>query len=383
MALDPNGAPAEYFYELGAIAYLINPAGTSSLPTTDPAGTTSPASASAPTPTYIPVTGANSVAAEVVDSSAAYSAAVASPPTTDPASTYSPAVRSAPSADPASTYSPAVRRAPSADPASAYSAASASALMMDPAGAYSPAGPSAPSADPAGALVAAAAHLPVTGATSAGSEIVSPPGTYLPSGVSAPIADPGGTYSAAGASAPTIDPAGTYTSPYALDRLFVEINSIVPVGVVMSFGSATAVANYFGASSSEASLATEFFEGYAGAPAQMLLTNYPYAGEPAQLLGGDVTSLTQVPKAASPTARCRSIVHWSDLHGQRQSVRRSEFLRRGGRVIQECVQYELAGGGQDFRRPDHARLRFRSRERSTAVTWKSHPFRKAASNLAR
>ena len=108
--------------------------------------------------------------------------------------------------------------------------------MIDPAGAYSPAGPSAPSADPARALMAAAAHIPVAGATSAGSEIVSPPGTYLPSGASAPIADPGGTYSAAGASAPTIDPAGTYSSNYALDRLFVEINSIVPVGQVVSFG---------------------------------------------------------------------------------------------------------------------------------------------------
>jgi hypothetical protein len=294
MALDPNGALAEYFYELGAIAYLIDPAGTNSLPTTDPAGTTSPASASAPTPTYIPVTGANSVAAEVVDSSAAYSAAVASPPTTDPASTYSPAVPSAPSADAASTYSAASASAPTIDPASTYSAASASALMIDPAGAYSPAGPGAPSADPARALVAAAAHIPVTGATSAASEIVSPPGTYLPSGASAPIADPGGTFSGTGASAPTIDPAGTYSSNYALDRLFVEINSIVQVGQVVSFGSATDVANYFGASSSEAALAKKFFSGYAGAPAQMLFTNYPYAGEPAQLLGGDVTSLTQV-----------------------------------------------------------------------------------------
>ena len=44
MSLDPNGAPAGYYYEAGATAYLIDPAGTFSLagasaPTTDPAGT--------------------------------------------------------------------------------------------------------------------------------------------------------------------------------------------------------------------------------------------------------------------------------------------------------------------------------------------------------
>ena len=54
MALTPNGAPAGYYYEVGATSYLIDPAGTYSLagasaPTTDPAGTYSLAGASAPT----------------------------------------------------------------------------------------------------------------------------------------------------------------------------------------------------------------------------------------------------------------------------------------------------------------------------------------------
>ena len=77
MALNPNGAPAGYYYKAGATAYLIDPAGTYSLagasaPTTDPAGT--------------------------------YSLAGASAPTTDPAGTYSVAEASAPTLAAAGTY---------------------------------------------------------------------------------------------------------------------------------------------------------------------------------------------------------------------------------------------------------------------------------------
>src|ERR1700722_9459286 len=77
MALNPNGAPAGYYYETGATAYLIDPAGTYSLagasaPTTDPAGT--------------------------------YSLAGASAPTTDPAGTYSVVEASAPTPAAAGTY---------------------------------------------------------------------------------------------------------------------------------------------------------------------------------------------------------------------------------------------------------------------------------------
>ncbi len=100
------------------------------------------------------------------------------------------------------------------------------------------------------------------------------PGTYCPAGASAPIADPGGTYSARGASAPTTDPAGTYSSPYALNRLFLVGLNNTPDNAVLSFNSATAVANYYGATSREASLANEFFAGYAGTSATMLFTRY-------------------------------------------------------------------------------------------------------------
>jgi hypothetical protein len=173
------------------------------------------------------------------------------------------------------------------DPAGAYSGAGASAPTTDPAGTYSSGGASAPTpADPG-------TYIPVTGATSAAAEIVSPPGTYCPAGASAPIADPGGTYSAAGTSAPTTDPAGTYGSPYALDRLFLMADNLEePTDAVLSFHSLTAVENYFGVTSSEASLATQFFAGYNGTPATMLFSRYSLGGQRPHLFGGDVSNLT-------------------------------------------------------------------------------------------
>jgi hypothetical protein len=376
MTLNPNGAPAGYYYEAGATAYLIDPAGTYSLagaraPTTDPAGTYSAAGASAPTtdpagtysaagarspktdpagtysgpgasaPTTDPA-GTHSAArasapktdragtysgpgasAATTDPAGTYSAAGASAPTTDPAGTYSAARASAPRLaaagtyipvtgstsavaqmqDPAGTYSPAGASAPTTDPAGTYSAAGASAPTTDPAGTYTTAGASAPTQDPPGTFSGAGAPAPTpadpgtyiaaAGATSAAAEIADPAGTYSAAGASAPIADPGGAYSAAGASAPTTDPAGTYSSPYALNRLFIEGGPNTPGNVVLSFNSATAVANYYGATSPEAYLANEFFAGYGGTSATMLFTRFsPLGGERSHLLGANISNLT-------------------------------------------------------------------------------------------
>src|SRR5271166_983682 len=118
-----------------------------------------------------------------------------------------------------------------------------------------------------------------------------PAATYSPAGASAPITDPGGTYSAAGASAPTTDPAGTYSSPYALNRLFLVWENITPDNTVLSFNSATAVANYYGATSAQASLANEFFAGYGGTSATMLFTRYGDTRRP-HLLGANISNLT-------------------------------------------------------------------------------------------
>ena len=119
-----------------------------------------------------------------------------------------------------------------------------------------------------------------------------PAGTYSLAGATTPTADPGGTYSAAGASAPTQDPAGTYSTHYALDRLFLDTSVASPLHGVLSFNSATAVANFYGASSFEAALANEFFAGYSGSSATMLFTRYPVAGARAHLAGSDISNLT-------------------------------------------------------------------------------------------
>ena len=172
MSLNPDGAPAGFYSQAGATAYLINSAGAYSLaeasvPTTDPAGTDDGGTddgvgVSAPTlaaaGVYIPIAGASSAAAEIVDPEGAYSLTGASAPTTD-----------------------------------------------RPAGTDGGAGASAPT------LAAAGAHIPVTQASSA-AEIVDPEGgAYSLAGASAPTTDLAGRRSAVGASAPTLAASGTYT----------------------------------------------------------------------------------------------------------------------------------------------------------------------------
>ena len=295
-------------------AEVIDPAGTysaagASAPATDPAGTYSAAGASAPmlaaAGTYIPVTGATSSAAEVIDPAGTYSAAGASAPTTDPAGTYSVAGASAPTLAAAGTYIPVTGATSSAaeviDPAGTYSAAGASAPTTDPAGTYSVAGASAPT------LAAAGTYIPVTGATSSAAEVIDPAGTYSAAGAntatadpagtyslagaSTPAADPAGTYSAEGASAPTMDPAGTYSTQFALDRLVLDPGNDLSPYKVVSFNNETAVANYFGVSSAEAELASDYFTTY-GSSANMLFVRYPVDGSRAHVFGANISGMT-------------------------------------------------------------------------------------------
>ena len=131
-------------------------------------------------------------------------------------------------------------------------------------GAYSAAGASAPTIDPAG--------------------------SYSAAGASALTTDPAGTYSGAGASAPTPAAAGAYVfntaeSQYGLDRLFLTYDNNVPLNEVLSFNSETAVANFFGEGSQEATLATDFFSGYAGSSGNMLFARLPVGAAERACLG--------------------------------------------------------------------------------------------------
>ena len=213
----------------------------------------------------------------------AYSGAGASALTTDPA--YRGRDGSAPALAAAGTYIPIV--AATSSGAERVNPAGASAPTRDPAGVHSGAAASAPT------LGAPSPDISVTEAASPAKKIVAPPGTYLPPGATAPIADPGGTYTSGyDASAPTADPAGTYSSPYALTRLFIEWQNNTPDNTVLPFSSVTAVENYYGVTSSEATLAKDFFAvNYGDTSATMLFTRLPVRRRP-HLLGANVSDLT-------------------------------------------------------------------------------------------
>jgi hypothetical protein len=121
--------------------------------------------------------------------------------------------------------------------------------------------------------------------------IEDPAGTYSLAGATTPIADPAGTYSGAGASAPTQDAAGTYSSPYALDTLILDTEFTTPQFGVLTFNNQTAVANWYGATSYEATLASEFFSTY-GSAANMLFTRFPGEGVRAHLYGANNSNMT-------------------------------------------------------------------------------------------
>ena len=86
--------------------------------------------------------------------------------------------------------------------------------------------------------------------------------------------------------------ANAQANQFALDRLFLESSDATPLYDVLSFNSETAVANYYGATSNEASLATEFFAGYTGDSANMLFARYPVLPGRAHLYGANVSNLT-------------------------------------------------------------------------------------------
>ena len=86
--------------------------------------------------------------------------------------------------------------------------------------------------------------------------------------------------------------ANAQNSPYALNRLFLEEGAATPLYKVLTFNRVTAVENYYGVTSPEAKLATDFFSGYTGSSANMLFTRYPILPARAHLYGSDVSGLT-------------------------------------------------------------------------------------------
>lgn len=80
-----------------------------------------------------------------------------------------------------------------------------------------------------------------------------------------------------------------------LNGLLLTTNTRVPIGSVDSFPSAADVADFFGATSAEAELATVYFNGFDNStakPGALLFAQYPYSAVGAYLRGSDVSALT-------------------------------------------------------------------------------------------
>lgn len=80
-----------------------------------------------------------------------------------------------------------------------------------------------------------------------------------------------------------------------LNGLVLTQNTRLPIGTVLSFPTALAVSNYFGASANEASIAAVYFQGYQGAtatPGALLFAQYPGSAVAAFLRGASVAAMT-------------------------------------------------------------------------------------------
>lgn len=80
-----------------------------------------------------------------------------------------------------------------------------------------------------------------------------------------------------------------------LVALILSEDTRVPIGTVQSFPNALAVANFFGASSKKAQMASNYFNGYQGAtatPGALLFTQYNQTAVAAYNRGGSVAALT-------------------------------------------------------------------------------------------
>lgn len=80
-----------------------------------------------------------------------------------------------------------------------------------------------------------------------------------------------------------------------LNGLCLTTSTRTPIGSVQSFGSAAAVATYFGSSSAEAAAAAVYFAGFDGGtvrPGAMLFAQYPAAAVAGYLRGASVAALT-------------------------------------------------------------------------------------------
>ena len=80
-----------------------------------------------------------------------------------------------------------------------------------------------------------------------------------------------------------------------LNGLFLTQSTYAPFGTILEFSDTAAVQSYFGATSTEATLAAVYFDGYSTGtqlPGTLLITNYPESATAGWLRGGSLASVT-------------------------------------------------------------------------------------------
>ncbi len=84
-------------------------------------------------------------------------------------------------------------------------------------------------------------------------------------------------------------------SPASLNSVWLDTNTSIPIGSLVSFGNQAAVAAYFGASSTEASLATIYFNGFTGAtqvPSALYFFQYNTTAVSGYMRSGSLAAMT-------------------------------------------------------------------------------------------
>ncbi len=88
---------------------------------------------------------------------------------------------------------------------------------------------------------------------------------------------------------------GVGGAPLSLNAIFVDEDTSIPIGTVQGFPSLTAVQNWYGATSNQATLAAVYFGGFNGCqqlPGKLYFTQYNTAAVAGYMRGGSVSALT-------------------------------------------------------------------------------------------
>lgn len=123
----------------------------------------------------------------------------------------------------------------------------------------------------------------------------------------------------------------------------------VPIGQVLSFSTAAAVANYFGPSSTEAAYAAIYFQGYDGStlkPGALLFAQYPTVAVEAYLRSGSLASMTlaelKALSAGTVIVTINGIVHTSSSINLSTAT---SFSDAASKIQTALAAYDASGTG--------------------------------------